>query len=195
MKGSGSFSEARNVAQCQCGLPVRHGVVMKEGPDKGRYFSRCSKWPNGQCSFFQWDDNTPRAPNKTIDSLSSFQDADDSIIMITEGMGRPITIPQKFSVVENPSRPFSQGAKFGSKSFQSPFSSPQKFIQLFWFQNENVKFICYKAEDDEVYRIREMSGIEDLSECWTFRREKYMSRINYEKFLSSSGISVVNSDR
>lgn len=79
------------MAYCHCGIPARQGFVTKEGANKGKSFLRCSKWPNGQCSFFQWDNSTPRATSETADHLTR---RENPIIA---------PVPQKFSppAVEN----------------------------------------------------------------------------------------------
>lgn len=41
--------------KCFCGQAAYRGEVKKDGPNKGKYFLRCAKWPHpGHCKFFEW---------------------------------------------------------------------------------------------------------------------------------------------
>ena len=54
--------------KCFCGEIATGGTVRKDGPNKGKNFLRCPKWPNmGHCKFFEWTcaialPATPAAP-------------------------------------------------------------------------------------------------------------------------------------
>lgn len=87
------------MAQCQCGVPAGHGVVTKEGPNKGRYFFRCPKWPNTVCSFFQWDNKTP--------PLQYNNNPPDATLSVVATGPLVAPVPQKFpsQVVENLQQP------------------------------------------------------------------------------------------
>lgn len=57
----------------------------------------------------------------------------------------------------------------------------QTFKELFWFDHQTGRYICAKADDDEVYRVTKV----DTSSTVRLRRsERYMTRARYEKFLS-----------
>ncbi len=69
---------------------------------------------------------------------------------------------------------------------------PQKFDQLFWFQQpggsleHQSRFYCFKTNDDEVYKIREMTCVS--GNIWVTKSERYMTREKYEAFLASKSI-------
>lgn len=54
---------------CSCGTPSVGYTVLKEGPNTGRMFFKCSKQRAEQCTFFQWADEPPRAEG----SMGNFQ--------------------------------------------------------------------------------------------------------------------------
>lgn len=44
-----------DTVKCSCGQAAYRGEVKKDGPNKGRHFLRCAKWPHpGHCKFFEW---------------------------------------------------------------------------------------------------------------------------------------------
>jgi len=62
-------------------------------------------------------------------------------------------------------------------------SSQRDFQNLFWFEHNGSKFQCSKTQCDEVYRVKQI-----VPKTNWVRSEKYMTRANYEKFLSEKGI-------
>lgn len=49
---SNSNAKWAPVVFCKCGIKA----TLKEKKDKTAWFYLCSKYPNGQCKFFQWFD-------------------------------------------------------------------------------------------------------------------------------------------
>lgn len=44
-----------DTVKCFCGQATYRGEVKKDGPNKGKHFLRCAKWPHpGHCKFFEW---------------------------------------------------------------------------------------------------------------------------------------------
>ena len=59
-----------NQIQCDCSIPAKRLVTVKDGPNKGRPFYVCSKIRNEQCRFFKWADETDEQPDSFSSSVS-----------------------------------------------------------------------------------------------------------------------------
>lgn len=53
--------EKSKAPMCNCNRPACQRSVRKEGPNQGRKFWGCAKWPKEGCKFFEWDDASATA--------------------------------------------------------------------------------------------------------------------------------------
>ncbi|KAI9490949.1 P-loop containing nucleoside triphosphate hydrolase protein [Zychaea mexicana] len=56
------------MVNCNCGNDARHCAIIQPGTELGRWYYKC---PSSSCTFFQWDDATPRQ-KFTASSVASF---------------------------------------------------------------------------------------------------------------------------
>lgn len=67
----------------------------------------------------------------------------------------------------------------------SQHTEKQIFKELFWFDHPTGRYYCAKAEDDEVYRVKQTLTFNPQSGwAYFYENERYMTREKYEKFLS-----------
>lgn len=58
------------IRQCFCKQDAIERTVVKEGPNKGRKFWKCSNPEESQCKYFDWDDQPQAAGGATVGGSS-----------------------------------------------------------------------------------------------------------------------------
>ncbi|KAJ2488277.1 DNA topoisomerase 3-alpha [Coemansia sp. RSA 2050] len=59
---NGSGGARTNAPLCNCQIPASRLVTVKDGPNKGRPFFKCSKGATGGCGYFEWQDQLGTHP-------------------------------------------------------------------------------------------------------------------------------------
>ncbi|KAL4424200.1 hypothetical protein ABPG75_001501 [Micractinium tetrahymenae] len=129
--------------QCRCGQPAEPRTVRKEGPNQGRQFWGCSRFPDASaCKFFQWakpgagGGGSQASQQQGSQQQGSQQRGSQQQWQSPGGARQPQQLQSPYAQQQQQSLPFSQAQQQWSQPHPSQQQSPYSLPPQQWSQQQ-----------------------------------------------------------